>query len=135
MVQVGLLRLLIVIDSLKLLLKVLVRHDVVVAAQRLNYLVAVLVHDNGLAQVTATLVGKLVQSDRAVVLARILCRYCRYQAGSLILISYSLQGSLWKCKLTRQPALLPRLRALCFRDRYVLFSNSACRLLCVVASR
>ena len=45
MIQVGLLRLL-VVDSLKFLLKVLMRHNIVIAAQRLDNLVAVLVDND-----------------------------------------------------------------------------------------
>ena len=45
MIQVGLLCLL-VVYSLKFLLKILMRHDIVIAAQRLDNLVAVLVDNN-----------------------------------------------------------------------------------------
>ena len=73
MIQIGLLCLFVVIYSLKFLLKVLMRHDVVVPTERLNNLLAVLVHNNRLAQVAASLVCQPVESDGAVILAWVLC--------------------------------------------------------------
>lgn len=51
------------LDGLKLLLEVFVRHYFVVPAQRLNYHLAVLVHDDRLAQVTAPLICELSLSN------------------------------------------------------------------------
>ena len=73
MVQIGLLCLFVVIYGLKFLLKVLMRHDVVVPTERLNNLLAVLVHNNRLAQVAASLVCQPVECDGAIVLAWVLC--------------------------------------------------------------
>ena len=73
MVQVGhLLHRVVVVHGFIFLVEVLVRHDLVVASQRLHYLLSVLIYDDGLAQITATLVRELVQSYRVFV-ARVSC--------------------------------------------------------------
>ena len=53
-----------VLHCLKLLLEVLVRHNFVVTPQRLDYLLPVLVHNDGLAEVASTFICKLVHSNR-----------------------------------------------------------------------
>ena len=58
MVQaIDLLSIRIVVDGLELLFQVLMRHDVVVASQRLDHLLAILVHNDRLAQIASTLIG------------------------------------------------------------------------------
>ena len=53
-----------VLHCLKLLLEVLVRHNLVVTPQRLDYLLPVLVNNDGLAEVASTFICKLVHSNR-----------------------------------------------------------------------
>ena len=64
----------IIIDCLKFLFKVLVRHDVIVSAERLNDLLAVLIDSDRLAQGSSSpLACKLVESNSACLLTWVLC--------------------------------------------------------------
>ena len=55
---------LLILDSLKLLLKVLMRHYLVVSPKGLDYLLPVLINDDGLAEIASAFVCKLVDSNR-----------------------------------------------------------------------
>ena len=55
---------LLILDSLKLLLKVLMRHYLVVSPKGLDYLLPVLINDDGLAKIASTFICKFVDPDR-----------------------------------------------------------------------
>ena len=63
----------IIMDGLKLLLKVLMRHDVIIATERLYYLLPVLINRNRLAETAAsTLTRHSIQRDSAGFLTHLL---------------------------------------------------------------